>query len=116
MTPIPLKTRLAHQPSPPPRFSVSLKTADGRELALSDPRAVRALIACMNVSAVMGGAAAHWGGPSAFAELTSALFALVFDDAQRRKLPFLSGIAFSMTPATVKTAFTPCKPITAWPG
>ena len=88
MTPIPLKNRLAPQPSKAPRFSVFLETKDGRELALSDPRAVRALIACMNVSAIMGGAAAHWGGPSAFAELTSALFALVFDEADRLNIPY----------------------------
>jgi transketolase len=46
------------------------------EVPLADPRATRALVALMNQHAVIGGAAAHWGGPAAFAEIMSALFGL----------------------------------------
>ena len=42
----------------------------------ADPRATRALVALMDQHAVIGGAAAHWGGPSAFAETMSALFGI----------------------------------------
>lgn len=42
-------------------------------LYLSDPVAQRAMIAIMDLAAVMGGAASHWGGPAAFAELVSAV-------------------------------------------
>ena len=41
---------------------------------LADPRATRALVALMNQHAVIGGAAAHWGGPAALAEIMSALY------------------------------------------
>ena len=43
---------------------------------LADPRATRAMVALMNQHAVIGGAAAHWGGPSAFADAMSALFGI----------------------------------------
>ncbi len=47
----------------------------------SDPKALRALVALMNMEAVMGGAASHWGGPSALAELVSALYGIVFSSS-----------------------------------
>ena len=61
-----------------PRYSRKVKLRGRGEFHLADPRASRALLCLMNMQAVMGGAAAHWGGPSAFAELASALTALVF--------------------------------------
>jgi transketolase len=47
-------------------------------VALGDPRATRALVALMDLEAVNGGAACHWGGPSAFAEIMSAIHGLMF--------------------------------------
>ena len=46
----------------------------------SDPRALRALVALMDMEAVLGGAASHWGGPAALAELVSATYGLVFSE------------------------------------
>jgi transketolase len=48
-----------------------------------DPRATRALVALMDVHAVNGGAACHWGGPAAFAEINAALHALIFSTVGR---------------------------------
>jgi transketolase len=45
---------------------------------LGDPKATRALIALMDVHAVNGGAACHWGGPAAFAEIMAAIHGLMF--------------------------------------
>jgi len=75
--------KLFSNPSQPLKFSVSLKNSKGRSFQLADPKATRALLTCMNMSATLGGAASHWGGPSAFAEIMSSLYALVFDKAQK---------------------------------
>lgn len=80
--PLSLKQRLAGNPSQKPHFSVALQGESG-ELKAADPRAIRALIAVMDMHAVLGGAASHYGGPAAFAELNSALFALVFERAAK---------------------------------
>lgn len=80
--PLSLKQRLAGNPSRNPHFSVPLKGETG-ELQASDPRAIRALIAVMDMHAVLGGAASHYGGPAAFAELNAAMFALVFERARK---------------------------------
>lgn len=39
-----------------------------------EPKAIRALISLMNMNATLGGAASHFGGPSAFAEIFSSVF------------------------------------------
>lgn len=77
LTPLPLKSRLAPTPGRP-RHAVEVRTADGRTLPAGDPRATRALVALMDVHAVVGGAACHWGGPAAFAEINAAVHALMF--------------------------------------
>ena len=71
-----------------PQFSVSLKDSEGQTFHLADPRATRAMLACMDMSASLGGAASHWGGPSAFAEIMSALYALVFHAAEKQSRPW----------------------------
>ncbi len=80
---ISIKNQLASQPSKEPSFSVTLKSLSGETFHLVDPKATRALLACMNMEAVLGGAASHWGGPAAFAEIMSALYGLVFSEAQK---------------------------------
>lgn len=60
-------------------FAVSVKRADGSVRDVADPTATRLAVALMNMHAVMGGAACHWGGPSAYAEIMSALHAQMFD-------------------------------------
>jgi len=80
---IPIKNGLANAVADP-RFSVTLKNSLGEEIVLADPKATRALLACMNMEAALEGAASHWGGPSAFAEIMSALHALMFYEAQKK--------------------------------
>src|SRR3989449_9423565 len=77
LSPLPLKTKLAPTPGRP-KYSVTVKTAKGEEVVLGDPRATRALVALMDVHAVNGGAACHWGGPAAFAEIMAAIHGLLF--------------------------------------
>jgi transketolase len=57
---------------------VKVKNLAGKEVVVADPRATRALVALMDVHAVTGGAACHWGGPSAFAEISAAIHAQMF--------------------------------------
>src|SRR5881409_445128 len=78
LTPLPIKSKLADTPVRPPKFSVTVKSARGRPVTLGDPRATRALVALMDVHAVNGGAACHWGGPAAFAEIMAAIHGLMF--------------------------------------
>jgi len=78
LTPLPLKSLLAPTPTQPPKYSVKVKNARGEEIVLADPRANRALVALMDMCAVNGGAASHWGGPSAFAEIISAIHGFMF--------------------------------------
>ena len=69
LAPITIPSRLAATPTAKPKFSTKIKNAAGAEVILGDPRATRALVALMDVHAVVGGAACHWGGPAAFAEM-----------------------------------------------
>ncbi len=72
------RVRLAATPSRPPKYSTTVRNQHGEEVVLADPRATRALVALMNMHAVNGGAACHWGGPAAFAEIMAAIHGLVF--------------------------------------
>jgi transketolase len=78
LAPIPLKSKLAPTPAGPPQFSVTVKNGRGEPVVLGDPSATRALVVLMDMEAVNGGAAAHWGGPSAFAEIMSAIHGIMF--------------------------------------
>ncbi len=73
-----IKTKLAPTPAQPPKYFVTVKSVNGQDVIAGDPRATRALVALMDVHAVVGGAACHWGGPAAFAEINSAIHALMF--------------------------------------
>src|SRR5688572_3929780 len=77
LAPLKLQTKLASTPTTP-RYSVTVKNGKGEEVQLADARATRALVALMNVHAVNGGAACHWGGPAAFAEIMSAIHGIMF--------------------------------------
>src|SRR5687767_13603362 len=77
LTPLAIKSRLAGTPTGSPKYPVTIKDAAGRDVVVGDPRATRALVALMDVHAVNGGAACHWGGPAAFAEMLSALHAKI---------------------------------------
>jgi len=78
LTPLALKPELAPTPTQNPKYSVKVKNAAGQEVVLADPRADRALVVLMDMCAVNGGAAAHWGGPSAFAEIISSIHGVMF--------------------------------------
>ncbi len=78
LKPLSLPSRLAPTPANPPRYPATVKNAAGEEIVLGCPMATRALVALMDVHAVNGGAACHWGGPAAFAELMSAIHGLMF--------------------------------------
>lgn len=68
---------LAGNPGPL-RFPVEVTALDGHPVPVADPRVTRVTLALMNMNAVHGGAAAHWGGPSAFAEIMSSLHAIMY--------------------------------------
>ena len=78
MVPLSLPNKLAPTPTQAPRYSIRIKNASGQEVVVADPRATRALVALMDLHAVIGGAACHWGGPSAFAEIMAATHAIMF--------------------------------------
>ncbi len=78
LKPLPIKTRLAPTPTGALKHAVTVKNAAGQSVTLGDPRATRALVALMDVHAVNGGAACHWGGPAAFAEVNAAIHGLMF--------------------------------------
>lgn len=82
LKPFAIKSKLAPTPGHP-KYSVKLKTAQGQEVIAADPRATRALVALMDVHAVVGGAACHWGGPAAFAEIMAAVHAIMFAEKGR---------------------------------
>ena len=69
-----MKSCIGKSPLNPPKYSKTLKNGT----VVCDPKATRATVALMNQNAIIGGAAAHWGGPSAFAEINSALFGIFF--------------------------------------
>jgi transketolase len=83
LKPLALKTKLAPTPTAKPRYAATVKNAAGQDVVLGCPKATRGLVALMNVHAVVGGAACHWGGPAAFAEINSAIHGLMFATAGR---------------------------------
>jgi transketolase len=78
LTPLNVPSKLAPTPAGPPQHAVKVKNAKDEEVVLGDPRATRALVALMDTEAVNGGAACHWGGPAAFAEIMAAIHGLMF--------------------------------------
>ncbi|MBQ7590146.1 MAG: transketolase [Verrucomicrobia bacterium] len=78
LTPLKIKSKLAPAPTAEPRYSIQIKNRAGQTVTVADPRATRALVALMDMHAVNGGAASHWGGPSAFAEISAAAHAIMF--------------------------------------
>jgi transketolase len=78
LAPLSLVSKLAPTPRQAPKYAVTVKNAAGAPVTLADPRASRALVALMDMHAVNGGAACHWGGPAAFAEIISAVHGIMF--------------------------------------
>src|SRR5215204_2189613 len=84
LTPLKLQSRLAGTPAATPKYSLAAKNTKGEDVRLADPRATRALVALMDIHAVNGGAACHWGGPAAFAEIMAAIHGLMFATTGRQ--------------------------------
>ena len=78
LAPLHFKSKLAATPTSAPQYTATVKNAAGADVSLADPRATRALVALMDVHAVVGGAACHWGGPAAFAEMNAAIHGIMF--------------------------------------
>lgn len=80
--PIQIPNKLFSNPKHKPQFSVDVTFENAevkmQTLTCADPQTTRALIALMDMYAVLGGAASHYGGPAAMAELLSALHAEMF--------------------------------------
>lgn len=83
-TPLTVPSKLAPNPSHPPKYNVEITNRAGDKVQLADPNATRALVALMNQHAVIGGAACHWGGPSALAEILSSLHQVMFSSQDWR--------------------------------
>lgn len=80
LKPLNIKSKLLPAPQSSPIYAVTIKDAKQNQLKVADPKATRALIALMDLAAVNGGAACHWGGPSAMTETWTALHALMFKE------------------------------------
>ena len=78
LKPIAIPARLADTPAQGPKYAVSVNDAGGETVTVADPNATRAAVALMNIHAVTGGAACHWGGPAALAEIMAATHAIMF--------------------------------------
>ncbi len=77
LKPLEIKCQLAKFPRTPPQFAVRVHVQSGESVWLADPKATRALLALMDMGAQIAGAASHYGGPAAFAELMSATHGLM---------------------------------------
>ncbi len=80
LKPLNIKSKLLPAPSSAPIYAVTIKDARQNPVKVADPKATRALIALMDLAAVNGGAACHWGGPSAMTETWTALHSLMFKE------------------------------------
>lgn len=78
MKPISIRNKLFNNPTDNLKFGEKVNVSDGSQLELADPKATRALVSLMDMNAVLGGAASHYGGPAAFAELMSATHGAMF--------------------------------------
>lgn len=81
MVPLKVKSRLASAKGLKPQWALKVQLKDGSQIEVADPRATRSMVALMDMEAQIGGAASHFGGPSAFAEIMSAAHGLMFREA-----------------------------------
>jgi transketolase len=94
LTPLNIPSRLAKAPKTKPRYGVTVQLNSGEQMTVADPRATRAMVALMDMNALHGGAASHFGGPSAFAELMSAAHGLMFEMAAKQKREWFEAFNF----------------------
>ncbi len=80
LKPLNIKSKLLPAPTSAPKYALVIKDAKQNEIKLANPKATRSLIALMDLAAVNGGAACHWGGPSAMTETWTALHSIMFKE------------------------------------
>jgi transketolase len=85
ITPLSVQNKLHGNPTAELMWSQPVKMHSGSTTQVACPTASRAMIALMDMAAVQGGAASHFGGPSAFAEIMSSVFGLFFAKAKEQK-------------------------------
>jgi len=83
LRPLKIPNRLAATPKQGPKYPRKVRNSTGQEVILADPVMTRALVALMDTHAVIGGAACHWGGPAALAEIMSAIHGVMFAEKNR---------------------------------
>jgi len=83
LRPLKIPNRLAATPKQGPKYPRKVRNSGGEEVILADPVMTRALVALMDTHAVIGGAACHWGGPAALAEIMSAIHGVMFAEKSR---------------------------------
>ncbi len=76
---LPTKIQLSENPNQVPEFHKVIS----KDVKVCCPKAIRALISLMDMEAVIGGAASHFGGPSAFAEIYTSVFGLCFEAGKK---------------------------------
>jgi len=69
---------LASNPAGGPKWAATVTMADGAKLQVADPVATRVMISLMDMNAVVGGAACHFGGPAALAEIMSSIHGIMY--------------------------------------
>jgi transketolase len=84
ISPLTVKNQLHGNPTSELTWSQPVKTRAGGTTQVACPTASRAMIALMDMAAVHGGAASHFGGPSAFAEIMSSAFGYFFAKAKEQ--------------------------------
>lgn len=87
-SPLSVVSRLALSEGLAPQWAVTVQRQTGEAISVADPSATRAMVALMDMEAQLGGAASHFGGPSAFAELMAAAHGLMFSDSSKAKKPW----------------------------
>ena len=83
LRPLKIPNRLAATPKQGPKYPSKVRNSAGQEVILANPVMTRALVALMDTHAVIGGAACHWGGPAALAEIMSAIHGVMFAEKNR---------------------------------
>lgn len=81
LKPLNIQSKLHPAPTSRPLYPMIVKDSKGNEINLANPKATRSLLALMDLAAVNGGAACHWGGPSAMTETWTALHGIMFKNA-----------------------------------
>ena len=84
MKPIKIQNHLYSSLGHRPGLKTRVQSIHGEGVSLACPKATRALVALMDMQAALGGAASHFGGPSAFAEIMSAIHGFMYNWSEKQ--------------------------------